>query len=58
MSVWLDRHDDPWERPEGIHRITSLTDLPALLELLGTKPAQPPAPTVNPAACSPSGPSA
>jgi putative hydrolase of the HAD superfamily len=31
VSIWLDRHGDPWDPPPGIHRITSLVELPALL---------------------------
>lgn len=35
-AVWLDRWDDEWTaRPPEIHRITSLTELPALLATLG-----------------------
>jgi putative hydrolase of the HAD superfamily len=31
IPVWVDRWDDPWEPPEGVHRVESLADLPALL---------------------------
>ena len=29
--VWLDRYDDRWTPPPGVHRIGSLAELPALL---------------------------
>ena len=32
--VWLDRYDDGWAPPPGVHRIGSLADLPALLDRL------------------------
>jgi putative hydrolase of the HAD superfamily len=31
IPVWLDRHDEPWEPPAGVHRIGSLAELPDLL---------------------------
>jgi putative hydrolase of the HAD superfamily len=31
ISVWLDRHGDGWIPPAGVHRITSLAELPELL---------------------------
>lgn len=31
ISVWLDRHDDPWTPTDGVHRISSLAELPSLL---------------------------
>lgn len=30
-AVWLDRHDDPWDPPAGVHRVATLADLPELL---------------------------
>jgi hypothetical protein len=30
----VDRWDDPWDPPEGVHRIRTLADLPALLARL------------------------
>ena len=30
-AVWLDRYDDPWSPPAGAARISSLSELPALL---------------------------
>lgn len=34
IAVWVDRHGDPWTPPPGVHRITSLDQLPALLASL------------------------
>lgn len=34
VSVWLDRWDDPWDVPAGVHRIGGLDELPALLASL------------------------
>lgn len=34
VAVWVDRHDDPWDPPPGVHRIASLAELPLLLESL------------------------
>jgi putative hydrolase of the HAD superfamily len=31
IAVWLDRHGDAWPLPPGVHRITTLTELPDLL---------------------------
>src|SRR4051812_31744907 len=36
VAVWLDRHGDRWEPPPGVHRITSLAELPDLLAGLAT----------------------
>jgi putative hydrolase of the HAD superfamily len=33
VPIWLDRWGDPWDPPEGVHRIESLTELPPLLGL-------------------------
>ncbi len=32
--VWIDRHRDPWVPPDGVHRITALTELSGLLPRL------------------------
>ncbi len=34
VPVWLDRSDDRWTPPPGVHRVTSVADLPALLDAL------------------------
>jgi putative hydrolase of the HAD superfamily len=34
MPVWLDRHGDAYDPPPGVRRISSLAELPALLDLL------------------------
>jgi putative hydrolase of the HAD superfamily len=34
ITVWLDRHHDGWAAPDGVHRITSLTELPDMLSAL------------------------
>jgi putative hydrolase of the HAD superfamily len=34
VAVWLDRHGDAWPPPPGVHRITSLAELPDLLAAL------------------------
>jgi putative hydrolase of the HAD superfamily len=34
VPVWVDRWDDPWDPPAGVHRITSLAELPPLLARL------------------------
>jgi putative hydrolase of the HAD superfamily len=34
VPVWVDRWDDPWDPPAGVHRITSLAELPDLLATL------------------------
>lgn len=34
IPVWVDRWDDPWEPPAGVHRIASLAELPTLLTRL------------------------
>lgn len=35
VSVWVDRWHDPWpDRPDGVHRITTLSELPDLLASL------------------------
>jgi FMN phosphatase YigB (HAD superfamily) len=36
VAVWLDRHGDAWPPPPGVHRITSLTELPDLLTEIET----------------------
>ena len=34
VPVWLDRYDDGWAPPAGVHRVRGLTELPALLASL------------------------
>jgi putative hydrolase of the HAD superfamily len=34
VAIWLDRWNEPWTPPAGVHRITSLDELPALLASL------------------------
>ena len=34
VPVWLDRYDDGWDPPSGVHRIGGLAELPSLLARL------------------------
>ena len=36
VPVWLDRFGDAWTPSPGVHRITSIAELPALLDLLNS----------------------
>lgn len=37
VPVWLDRHGDGWPVPPGVHRVTSLRELPAVLASLRSR---------------------
>ena len=34
VPIWVDRYDDGWPQPPGVHRVTTLAELPALLHRL------------------------
>jgi hypothetical protein len=35
IPVWVDRWNDPWpDKPDAVHRISTLGDLPALIDSL------------------------
>ena len=36
VPIWVDRYDDGWPQPPGVHRVTTLAELPALLHRLNT----------------------